>query len=321
MSYTHFTLEEREYLQQKRREKWSIRKIAYSMNRSPSSISREIKRNSETDGRYRPFRADAHARTRRKNSRKARLIPGSPEWIYVIDKLTLFWSPEAISGRWSLDNPTLAPISYSTIYRYINKGALPNISRKTHLRRHGNKKRIKKGLYVTIKPDRIIPQWPKTITTRSRYGDWEGDTVYGAKGKGCIVTLVERKSKVFAAARSANREAENVRKAFVHAFQLLGLSLPIETITLDNGSEFAKFRDIETDLDTKIYFADPHAPWQRGLNENTNDMIRFFFPKGTDFHKVTDEELQAVVSLINNRPRKTLGFLSPLEFISKKCCT
>ena len=126
---------------------------------------------------------------------------------------------------------------------------------------------------------------------------------------------------MLAAARSANREAENVRKAFVHAFQLLGFSLPIETITLDNGSEFAKFRDIETDLDTKIYFADPHAPWQRGLNENTNDMIRFFFPKGTDFHKVTDEELQAVVSLINNRPRKTLGFLSPLEFISKKCCT
>ncbi|MDD6645421.1 MAG: IS30 family transposase, partial [Oscillospiraceae bacterium] len=97
--------------------------------------------------------------------------------------------------------------------------------------------------------------------------------------------------------------------------------IPIESITLDNGSEFAAFEKIEKDLQTTIYFADPHSPWQRGLNENTNDMLRFFFPKGTNFHNVTDEELQTVVDLINNRPRKTLDFFSPIEVLYKKCCT
>lgn len=313
MSYTHFTLEEREYLQQKRREKWSIRKIAYSMNRSPSSISREIKRNSETDGRYRPFRADAHARTRRKNSRKARLIPGSPEWIYVIDKLTLFWSPEAISGRWSLDNPTLAPISYSTIYRYINKGALPNISRKTHLRRHGNKKRIKKGLYVTIKPDRIIPQWPKTITTRNRYGDWEGDTVAGKIGTGLITTLVDRKSRYLLAKKIETKTSAEQLETIVSLLE----NHPVKSLSFDNGVEFAAHREIEQQLATKVYFAEPHKPWQRGTNENTNDILRFFFPKGSDFTKVTQDDVDKAVYLINNRPKKCLGWKTPAEVYSR----
>lgn len=102
---------------------------------------------------------------------------------------------------------------------------------------------------------------------------------------------------------------------------MLGIDVPIETITLDNGSEFADFKGIEDDLHTTVYFADPHSPWQRGLNENTNDMLRFFFPKGTNFLEVDDEDLQSVVSLINNRPRKCLDYLSPLEFISSKCCS
>lgn len=104
-------------------------------------------------------------------------------------------------------------------------------------------------------------------------------------------------------------------------FALSELKIPIETITLDNGSEFADFLNIEKDLNTTIYFADPHSPWQRGLNENTNDILRFFYPKGTDFLNVPVEEFQNVVHLINNRPRKCLGYLSPIEFLSKKCCT
>ena len=123
------------------------------------------------------------------------------------------------------------------------------------------------------------------------------------------------------AALSKDRNSENIRKAFVNAFKCLDFDIPIESITLDNGSEFSAFEKIEKDLQTTIYFADPHSPWQRGLNENTNDMLRFFFPKGTNFHNVTDEELQAVVALINNRPRKTLDFFSPIEVLSKKCCT
>ena len=98
-------------------------------------------------------------------------------------------------------------------------------------------------------------------------------------------------------------------------------NIPIETITLDNGSEFGDFLNIEKDLDTTIYFADPHSPWQRGLNENTNDILRFFYPKGTDFLKVSENDFQNVIHLINSRPRKCLGFLSPLEFLSSMCCT
>ena len=97
--------------------------------------------------------------------------------------------------------------------------------------------------------------------------------------------------------------------------------MPVKSISLDNGSEFADFKGIEEDLNTTIYFADPYAPWQRGLNENTNDMLRFFFPKGTDFNSITEDDLLCVLHIINSRPRKCLGFLSPLDFISKKCCT
>ena len=319
-SYTHFTLTERECLSEKIKEGKGIREIAREMGRSPSTISREIKRNySKCAKQYHPWRATILYITRRKRCVRKHVISKDPELeAFIVECLQKYWSPEIIAAKCKEQNMQIA---CATIYRAIREKRLPGITEQEHLRRRGKLKYKHGAVCNTIHPDRTIHERPAIVETKERIGDWEGDTVYGAKGKGCIVTLVERKSKVFAAARSANREAENVRKAFVHAFQLLGFSLPIETITLDNGSEFAKFRDIETDLDTKIYFADPHAPWQRGLNENTNDMIRFFFPKGTDFHKVTDEELQAVVSLINNRPRKTLGFLSPLEFISKKCCT
>ena len=112
-----------------------------------------------------------------------------------------------------------------------------------------------------------------------------------------------------------------IRKAISRAFELMEAPMPIETITLDNGSEFADFLNIEKDLGTTIYFADLHSPWQRGLNENTNDLLRFFYPKGTDFLSVSEKEFQKVIHLINSRPRKCLGYLSPLEFLSKKCCT
>ena len=152
-------------------------------------------------------------------------------------------------------------------------------------------------------------------------GDFEGDTVYGGIGKGCAVTFVDRKSKLLVGSIAISRERNTIRKAISRAFELMEVPMPIETITLDNGSEFADFLNIEKDLGTTIYFADLHSPWQRGLNENTNDLLRFFYPKGTDFLSVSEEEFQKVIHLINSRPRKCLGYLSPLEFLSKKCCT
>lgn len=163
--------------------------------------------------------------------------------------------------------------------------------------------------YNSIQPDRIIPDWPEAIRLRLRIGDWEGDTIYGGVGKGLLVSLVDRKSRFVRIGLLKSRNAEltgEVVERLLHG-------LPVESISFDNGSEFSQFHKIEKALNTLVYFAEPHKPWQRGTNENTNDMIRFFFPKGFDFRTVTDEDVQAVEDLLNDRPRMCLGWKSPRE--------
>jgi len=233
---------------------------------------------------------------------------------FVISGLNKFWSPEIISERWKMEHPekTLAP---GTIYRSVKKKMLPEISSKTHLRRRG--KRKNKHNTKAVQPEYTIHERPSIIEERVRLGDLEGDTVYGGIGKGCMVTLVDRVSRFLYASLAGSRETTVINQAFQKA---LGVA-EVSSITLDNGSEFADFAQIKKNHNTTVYFADPHSPWQRGTNENINGLVRFFYPKGTDFHAVPPEELDNVLSLINNRPRKCLGWLSPIEFISKKCCT
>lgn len=318
-SYNHFTLSERECLQQSLAEGKSLRTIARELGKYPSTVSREYHRNCNKDGRYNAWGATVKYIVKRKESKRKNIIQkDTPLYNYVTEHLKQAWSPEQIAERGKMDG---YQVCFSTIYRYIHRGLLDGISSKKHLRRRGKKKTPKDNKFNTIHPEHTIHERPAVIEEKSRFGDWEGDTVYGAVGKGCIVTLVDRKSKILAAAISQSREQNDIREAFKTAFEKSQADIPIYSITLDNGSEFAAFKEIEQDLNTTIYFADAHSPWQRGLNENTNDIIRFFFPKGTDFHKVTSEELDSVISLINNRPRKCLSYLSPLEFITKKCCT
>lgn len=319
-SYTHFTLFERNCLQQFLTEGKSYREIAKILGRSPSTISREVKRNySYKKKHYNAWRATVLYIVRRRNCvRKHAIIPNTDLYAFVLKGFESFWSPETIANRCKMSGFNVCT---TTIYRALKENRLFGITRKTHLRRHGKNPMNNRKNCSTIHPVHTIHDRPEIVETKSRLGDFEGDTVYGGVGKGCIVTLVDRKSKLLAAAKSQNRAQENIRAAFSRAFSLMEIDIPVETITLDNGSEFADFLNIEKDLNTTIYFADPHAPWQRGLNENTNDIIRFFFPKGTNFLNVSDEELQHVVHLINSRPRKCLGYLSPLEFLSKKCCT
>ena len=157
--------------------------------------------------------------------------------------------------------------------------------------------------------ERIIPQWSEEIRQRARIGDWEGDTVYGGVGKGFLVTQVDRKSRFLRAGLLAKRDA-SLTKAVI--CQLLKDVL-VKSISLDNGSEFYEFKALEAELHTLVYFAEPHKPWQRGTNENTNGLLRFFFPKGCDFHAVSQEFVDSVVDLINSRPRKCLGWRSPAE--------
>lgn len=318
MSYTHFTLEERKYLQKLLSEGMSMRKIAAILERSPSSVSREIKRNK---AKYRPrhkpdnpywynhWRAqNLYIRRRREHCRFS-LQPQTEAWDFVVASLEKFWSPEEICGRWHQQFPGKPGLSVSTIYRYIKAGRFPKITAKQHLRRRGKRMQTRNANYNTIHPDRIIPQWPDPIKSRTRIGDWEGDTVYGGVGKGLLVSLVDRKSRFLRIGLLQKREATETRQVIE---KLLSGS-PVKSISLDNGSEFSEFRELEKTLNTLVFFAEPHKPWQRGTNENTNDIIRFFFPKGFDFRTVTDEDIRIIENLINDRPRKCLNWKTPRE--------
>ena len=317
MSYTHFTLEERKFLQQLLSEGNSLRKIADYLGRNVSSVSREVNRNkskypkkkSDNKYKYNAWRANTLSVIRRRESKRLRLTPGTEEWEYIVDKLNLYWSPEAIVERWRQIYPEKDKFGIATIYRYVKAKRFEGISRKTHLRRRGKLMLPRKTCYNSIQPDRIIPEWSEEIKLRTRIGDWEGDTVYGGIGKGLLISQVDRKSRFLRAALLPKRDAELTRETIVKMLK----AFPVESISLDNGSEFADFRKLEEELETKVYFAEPHKPWQRGTNENTNDMLRFFFPKGFDFRTITQDDLDFVVDLLNNRPRKCLGWRTPAE--------
>ena len=299
-------------------EGYSLRKIAAVLERSPSTISREVKRNRakykphrKTDNPYwyNHWRAQNLYIRRRREGAKPTLIPDTPEWNYIVSGLQLFWSPEEICGRWHKDFPEKKRLHASTIYRYISKKMFPKIAAKTHLRRRGKRFVPQTSCFNTIQPDRLIPQWPDVIKSRSRIGDWEGDTVYGGVGKGLLVTLVDRKTRFLRMGLLSSRNAEETAAVIENLLS----QLPVHSISLDNGSEFSEFRAIEERLHTLVYFAEPHKPWQRGTNENTNDIVRFFFPKGFDFRTVSADEVAAVEYLINCRPRKCLNWKTPLE--------
>ena len=315
-SYTHFTLTERICLQDLLSEGKSYRKIADILGRNVSSISREVNRNrskyprkaSNNRFKYHAWRANICATVRRRQGSRRAIPKSSDVYYYVVDRLNQFWSPEQVAGRWKLEHPE-STLSTSSIYRYVKNGEIEGVTPKTHFRRRGKNYNYVHHNSNIIHPVHIIPEWPDEIVQRSRIGDWEGDTVYGGVGKGLAVTLVDRKSKFLCSGLIPSRDSEETRRVI---YRLLS-GLPVKSISLDNGAEFAKFNEIESDLNTTVFFAEPHKPWQRGTNENTNDILRFFFPKGFDFRSIDDSILQSVVSLINNRPRKCLGWKSPAE--------
>ena len=317
-SYTHFTLNERKYLQELLSEGHSIRKAAAVLERSPSSVSREIQRNrakyrphngSDNPYWYNHWRAQNLYIRRRREQVRAALKPGTEAWEFIVRGLSQWWSPEQICGRWHMEHPEEKPLSVTTLYRYIHQGKFPQITEKKHLRRRGKKYVRRDSSYNSIQPERTIPEWPEEIRARARIGDWEGDTVHGGVGKGLLVTLVDRASRYVRIGLLGQKIAEETR--WVIEQRLAGL--PVKSISLDNGSEFAQFRELEEALQAPVYFAQPHKPWQRGTNENTNDLIRFFFPKGYDFRDVCQNDIDRVEFLLNTRPRKCLNWRSPAE--------
>ncbi len=320
MSYTHFTEKERYVISHLKLAKFSLREIARRLGRSHTSISREIKRNGPTyapDAVYWYYVTHPVAEKRRCKARSHRRQNYQPLVEYVEDRLRMDWPPEVIAARIRSDYPDdeRMRISHETIYRWVYLDASQGGTLHRHLRRRHPRRRrqTRYGSGRRFIPGRVsIDQRPAVVETRERFGDWEGDTLEGAKGKGALATHVERKSRYLIAAKLSDKKAVTMNAQSIAAFQKLP-RLMRQTLTVDNGKEFSQFKALEAKTGLNVYFADPYAAWQRGTNENTNGLLRFYFPKGTDFLAVTEEELHFIIEKVNHRPRKCLNYQTPYE--------
>ena len=311
--YTHFTTEEREKSRVWKAQGLSIRAIARELGRSPSSVSREFRRNCYANGNYAAHHADKLYRKRRENcGRKAKLLDDTIR-DYVMEKMNLRWSPEQIAGRAKRDKEPFS-ISFPTIYRAIDSGILPPQLKKIMRFKWKHKKCKGTDRREKIPNATPISERSAGAENRSRYGHWESDTVLGMRKTGCFGTHVERKSGYLVAFRIDDRQDNAFNHATIKAFSSIPEKLK-KSFTVDNGKEFAAHKALAEATGMKVFFCDPYSPWQRGTNENTNGLLRQFFPKGTSFANVSDDDLQHVVVLINNRPRKRLNFLTPFEVL------
>jgi IS30 family transposase len=325
MPYTHFTVKERYVISHMHMEGFSLRAIGRRLGRDHTSIMREIKRNRPTyadDAVYWYYATQPLSDERRHKARSYRRQNYRPLVEYVEDKLRLDWPPEAIAARIRIDYPNdeRMRISHETIYRWTYLDASQDGDLHNHLRRRHPKRRRQKryGSGRRFIPGRVsIDQRPAIVDTRERFGDWEGDTLEGAKGKGALATHVERRSRYLIAAKLADKKAATMNAQSIISFQKLPKAKR-QTLTVDNGKEFSQFKELEAETGLRVYFADPYAAWQRGTNENTNGLLRFYFPKGTNFLAITEEELDLIIKKVNYRPRKCLNYRTPHEVFFKK---
>ena len=312
--HTQITDEQRNEISALARAGIKQKEIARIIGKHPSSISRELKRN-KSSGSYHARKAKRKLKERRKKAkRKSRKIKGSLRR-KIIYRLKKYWSPEQIAGRLSLDAGERV-ICHETIYKFIYEQRPDlekylRIQKGKYKRRYGAKKREKER----EDPKRRIDERPAIVEERKRIGDWEGDTVIGERGKNGLLTHVERKTGFLLADKIESWKAEHVRERTVLRFEQIPLGKR-RTCTYDNGSEFSEYELIERLTQMKVFFAYPYHSWERGTNENTNGLLRQFFPKKASLANVTQEEIDKVVKLINTRPRKRLGYLSPSDLFN-----
>lgn len=324
MSYEHISIEDRACLYTLLNKKLGIRAIARALQRSPSTILREIKRNSRNVGngegylKYYPKYAEKQYRIRRKKCHRYPEYDNDDVKSYIEEKIKLHWSPEQIFNREQNEIEKLPSIS--TIYRMIHNGKIGKQERirMCHLRRKGEFKghKYRRGRFDD--KGRSIRSRPNQIYKRDEIGHWEGDTIDSGKDGGnvrskyCLVSLVERKTRFCIVLLSKDKVAKNITKIIIEAMKDLPEGL-VKTITFDRGKEFSDYEQIEKELGCKTYFCDPYCPWQKGTNENTNGLLREFYHKGMDLSKVDEEQLKNVCQLINNRPRKCINYKTPYE--------
>ncbi len=297
----------------------SLRLIAKQLKRSVSSISEEVKRNS-VDRVYKAIEAQELSQTRNKKSRRTNPLKHPVIYRYVYDKLRCGWSPEQIAGRLKRKNNGKTIICHETIYHYIYSEEGKEKQLHEYLVRQHRKRRPWYGrcLYRRGIAHRIsIRERPEEINNRSVFGHWETDVVEGKAHSGGIQSMLERKTRLYRAKLLINIDSEYGVKA--QAALLVDLpSWARQSVTLDNGKENYNHEKLTRDYGIKTYFCDPHCAWQKGANENHNGILRRYIPKKTDLTKVTQYELDAILEEINNRPRKCLGYETPIEAFKKE---
>lgn len=308
MSYPHFTIEERCCLREYYKKGYSYRKFAELMGRNVSSISRELRRN--CTHMYDIPTYYSHTAQKKYMLRRSYCHRGmfsSPDFLkYIEDKLKATWSPEQIACSTS---PYEKMPSWRTIYRWLYDGYLLNGNLKV-LRRKGKSHEGKEtcGKYNMGKS---IRKRDKSIYKRQEAGHWEADTIVSGQGKSkaCFATLAERKTRFYMAFKMPDRKAATMAETVIRMLSGFPPEI-VKTITCDRGSEFANWQTIEKELNCQVYFADPYCAWQKGTNENSNGLLREFYPKGRNLSHVSPKTLLRNLSLINERPRKVLNFIS-----------
>ena len=319
-NYKHLSRDERVAIDIMLKDGKNLSEIARALGRNKGTISREIKRNSSPKhNHYQMPWVHIKAERRSYRTHKRPRLRNEQIEVYVRSKLKEGWSPEQISGRIGIDCPGLS-ISHEAIYQYVYSFGRKRCKEFTVHLRCKHPRRWKKRMGRRCRKPKIInrisiEERPPSVETRHQFGHWEGDTIVSMKSTGTLCCLVERKSRLLLLTKLHKRTSDNVSKAIIGRL----CSFPQHarrTLTLDNGSENAGHENITESINVKCFFAHPYASWERGTNENTNGLIRWYLPKGTDFSKIPAEQIALIESLINNRPRKCLGYKTPIEVAS-----
>jgi len=325
--YSHLSSEERGLIMAECIRGSTAASIARQLGRPRSTITRELARNA-SEAAYDATRAGSAYRARRERSvRRHRLIEGDPLYRHVRDRLLFWrWSPQQIAARLRYMHPDDPQwqVSHETIYAAIYahpKGALRQeliaALRQSRPRRGTTRRTAVRGGTLKIPEALTIKARPEEIAERLVPGHWEGDFLKGAFNRSAVGTLVERKTRFVVLCKMAHCGADAALESFTRQLKKLPAFLR-ESLTYDRGSEMARFEELSRRLKLIIYFADPHAPWQRGSNENTNGLLRQFLPKGVDLSEVSQTQLNDIARLLNGRPRQTLGWRTPEEVLAEE---
>ncbi len=294
--------------------------IAHRLGRHPGTISRELKRNTAPDRPYSACTAQATAEHRRRERPLTRKMDDLQVRAAVYEGLLQFWSPDQIAGRLKREYPA-AParrVSRQTIYNWIDSHPPDERADWRRLLRFGVPGRRNRPEQRGRIPRTVsVADRPQVVARRGRFGDWEGDTLVGAGQRTALLTLVERKSGFLLTGKLPNRTAAATNRTARRLLEPLPSSLR-QTVTFDNGKEFAHHERLSAVLHIAIYFAAPYCAWQRGTNENTNGLLRQFFPKKIDLGQVSHDQLQEVTHLLNHRPRKRLHYQTPDEVFQSR---